>query len=113
MKKAIAVFILGIVCLFLFSVTYGVKVFSAWERRSQAEKRLENQHASGSVGPAVRESRGKKIRLSMNSFDLANGLTFQELDDIRHDPNSRLSAFLLLLTSLWLAWGLRWSKGRP
>jgi len=112
MKKAIAVFILGLACLFLFSITYGVKVFSPWERRLQAEIRLENKTSPGSGGAVARESRGKKTRLSMNSFDLANGLTFQELEDFHYNPNSRFLAFLYLLGALWMAWGLRWCRSR-
>jgi hypothetical protein len=110
MKKAIAAFILGLACLFVFSITYGVKVFSAWERRSQAESHLGKKHAPELSRAMEKESRGKKIRLSMNSFDLANGLTFQELEDISLEPRHRLTAFLFLLTALWLVRGLRWSR---
>ena len=107
MGKAIAGFMLGLVCLFLFSVTYGVKVFSAWERRSPAEKRLETSYDPGLKALAERESRGKKIRLSMNAFDLANGLTFQDLEDISWEPKYRFSAFLSLIASLWMVALLR------
>ena len=107
MKKAIAGFILGLACLFLFSVTYGVKVFSAWERRLEAENRLEEKYDPGLKGMAERESRGKRIRLSMSSFDLANGLTFQEQEDLLLKPGYRFSAFLFLVASLWLVALLR------
>jgi hypothetical protein len=43
----------------------------------------------------------------MNSFDLANGLTFQELEDISLEPKYRFSAFLSLVASLWLVAVLR------
>jgi hypothetical protein len=43
----------------------------------------------------------------MNSFDLANGLTFQELEDISREPKYRFSAFLFLIASLWLVMLLR------
>ena len=43
----------------------------------------------------------------MNAFDLANGLTFQELEDISLEPKYRFSAFLYLIASLWLAALLR------
>ena len=107
MGKAIAGFMLGLVCLFLFSITYGVKVFSAWERRSPAEKRLETNYDPGLQALADQESRGKKIRLSLNAFDLANGLTLKELEDISLEPKYRFSAFLYLVASLWLVALLR------
>ena len=56
---------------------------------------------------AEQESRGKKIRLSMNAFDLANGLTFQDLEDISWEPKYRFSAFLSLIASLWMVALLR------
>jgi dolichol kinase len=107
MKKAIAAFILGLACLFLFSITYGIKVFSAWERRLQAENRLEKENNPGLRGMMEYESRGKKIRLSMNSFDLANGLTFQEQEDLLLKPGFRFSAFLFLVASIWMVMVLR------
>jgi hypothetical protein len=112
MKKAVTVIILGMVCLFLFSITFGVKVFSAWEKRMQAEKRLETQYSPEQRSLVEKETRSKKIRLSMNPFDLANGLTFQELENLSLDHRSRLFAFIFLLTSVWMAWGLRRSRSR-
>jgi len=107
MKKAIAGFMLGLACLFLFSVTYGVKVFSAWERRMQAENHLKTKDSPGLKGMVEKESRGKKIRLSMNAFDLANGLTFQEQEDLLLKPGHRFTGFLFLVASLWLVTLLR------
>jgi hypothetical protein len=43
----------------------------------------------------------------MNSFDLANGLTFQEQEDLLQQPGYRFYAFLSLIGSLWLVAGLR------
>lgn len=110
MKKAIAGCYLGLACLFVFSITWGNKVLTKWEPRSITDNRVEKKAMPGQVSQVEKESRKKKLRLFLNPFDLANGLTFQELDDIRHDPHSRLFAFLFLLASLWLAWGLRWSR---
>lgn len=112
MKKAVVAFLLGLICLFIFSVTYGVRVFSAWERRIQAERRLAIESATDQYRQAARESRAKRIRLSMNSFDLANGLTFQDLENFRDNSSQRLVGFLYLMAALWLAWGLRWSRRR-
>jgi len=102
MGKAIAAFMIGLVCLFIFSITYGVKVFSGWERRPPAETPLETKYDPGLQGLAERESQGKKIRFSMSAFDLANGLTFQDLEDISWEPKYRFSAFLSLIASLWM-----------
>jgi len=110
MGKAIAGFMRGLVCLFLFSLTYGANMFPAGERRLSAESRLEEKYPLDQGSLAEKESRGKKIRLSMNSFDLANGLTFQELEDISLEPGYRFAAFFYLLASLWLVWGLRISR---
>ena len=107
MGKAIAGFMIGLVCLFLFSVTYGVKASSVWERRSPAEKRLETKYDPGLKSLAEKESRGKEIRLSLNAFDLANGLTLKELEDISLEPKYRFSAFLYLIASLWMVALLR------
>ena len=112
MKKAIAGFYLGLACLFVLSITWGNQILSKWEPRSTTEDRMEKKAAPGQVSQAERESRGKKLRLFMNPFDLTSGLTFQEIDDIRHNPNNRLYAFLFLLGALWMAWGLRWSRSR-
>ena len=107
MKKAIAGFILGLACLFLCSVTYGVKVFSPWERRLQAENHLKTKDSPALKGMVEKESRGKRIRLSMSSFDLANGLTFQEQEDLLLNPGHRFSAFLFLVASIWMVAFLR------
>jgi len=107
MKKAIAGFILGLACLFLFSLTYGANMFSAGERRLSAESRVEEKYPLDQGSLAEKESRGKKIRMSMNSFDLANGLTFKELEDISLEPGYRFSAFLSLIASLWVVALLR------
>jgi hypothetical protein len=110
MKKVVAGFILGLVCLFLFSVTWGNKVLSQWHPQSTSAERLDEKYSPDQGSLTMKESWGKRLRLSMNPFDLANGLTFQELDDIRHDPHHRLYAFVYLLGALWLARGLRWSR---
>ena len=107
MKKAIAGFILGLACLFLFSLTWGSKVFSDWERRLSTESRTEKKFSPEQMSLSEKESWGKKIRLSMNSFDLANGLTFQELENIPGEPGYRFSAFLSLVAALWLVALLR------
>jgi hypothetical protein len=107
MGKAVAAFIVVLVCLFLGSITYGTKIFSAWEKRSVAESRINTKKSPAMTRLAEKESQGKKIRLSMNSFDLANGLTFQELEDISLEPKYRFSAFLFLIASLWLVALLR------
>jgi hypothetical protein len=110
MKKVIVGYVLGLACLFFFSLFLGNKVFSAWERKVLAESRVEKQIASQVLSPGERDYRRKKLRLSMSSFDLANGLTFMELEDISLEPGYRLVAFLYLLVSLWLVWGLRLSR---
>ncbi len=102
MGKAIVGFILGLACLSLFSLNYGFKVFSQWERQVSAESRIEGKYA-----PDDRESRGKKIRWVFNSFDLANGLTFQEFEDFSREPRYRFFAFLSLIAALWLVATLR------
>ena len=112
MKKAIAGFGLGLACLFVLSITWGNQVLSKREPRSITENRIEKKSAPGQVSPAEKEMRKKKLRLLLNPFDLTSGLTFQELDDIRHNPHNRLFAFIFLLGSLWMAWGLRWSRSR-
>ncbi len=103
MGKALAGFGIGLACLFLFSMTFGVKVFTAADRALV----LTAPKQPDLLGLSERESWGKKVRLSMNSFDLANGLTFRHLEDIRQVSGYRLSAFLSLLVSLWLVLALR------
>jgi hypothetical protein len=112
MKIVFAGFVLGLACLFVFSITWGNKVLSKLEPRSVSENRLEKQSRPGQVSLAEKESRKKKLRLLLNPFDLANGLTFQEIDDIRQNPNTCLFAFLYLVGALWMARGLRWSRSR-
>jgi hypothetical protein len=107
MRKAVAAFTIVLVCLFLGSITYGTKIFSAWEKRAGAESNIHKKKSPALMSLAEKESQGKKIRLAMNSFDLANGLTFQELEDISLEPKYRFSAFLSLIASLWLVALLR------
>jgi hypothetical protein len=113
MKKVIAGYILALAGLFCFSLFAGNKMFSAWERKAINESRVEKQNAPDAPSPAERDFRRKKLRLSMSSFDLANGLTFKEIEDISLDPGYRLGAFLYLLASLWLVWGMRMSRSHP
>lgn len=112
MRKVIAGYSLGLACLFLFSLILGNKMFSTWERRVSHQSRVETKKAADTLSPAEKEFRKKKLRLSMSSFDLCNGLTFKELEDISLEPHYRLGAFLYLLASLWLVRGLRMSKSR-
>ena len=107
MGKAVAAFMIGLVCLFLFSFTLGSRVITIWERKASLEDHLENRHSSAVISPADKEVRGKKISLALSSFDLANGLTLKELEDISLEPKYRFSAFLFLVASLWLVAGLR------
>ncbi|RJR41094.1 MAG: hypothetical protein C4567_09925 [Deltaproteobacteria bacterium] len=107
MRKAVAAFIVVLVCLFLGSITYGTKIFSAWEKRAAAERTLQDKKSPEMAKKAEKESQGRKIRLAMNSFDLANGLTLQELEDLSLEPKYRFSAFLFLVASLWLVALLR------
>jgi len=107
MGKAVAAFTIGLVCLFLFSFYLGSKVISTWERKASIENRLENRHSHAVTSLAEKEVRGKKARLALSSFDLANGLTLKELEDISLEPKYRFSAFLFLVASLWLVAALR------
>jgi hypothetical protein len=112
MRKAIAVFMLGLVCLFIGSITVGKNIFSSWERRGAAESQLgKDNNSHGLKSHSEREAQSKRIRLAMNSFDLANGLTFKELEDISLEPKYRFSAFLSLVASLWLVALLRKPRG--
>jgi hypothetical protein len=54
----------------------------------------------------------KKVKQAFSSFDLTNGLTFQEMEDIPAGRGSRLYAFVFLLGALWLVWALRKPGGQ-
>lgn len=107
MGKAVAAFMIGLVCLFLFSFILGSTVISTWQSGPSPEVRMENRNLPAVTSPGGKESRDKKIRLAMSSFDLANGLTLKELEEISLEPKYRFSAFLSLVASLWLVAGLR------
>jgi hypothetical protein len=92
MKKVIAGYILGLACLFLFSLFFGTWVFSLHNPKAMTHSRVEKQNAPGVMSPVEGDYRRKKLRLSMSSFDLANGLTFKEIQDISRDPGFRLAA---------------------
>ena len=111
MKKVIAGFILGLACLFVFSITWGNQVLSKWVQTTTTNK-LEQQETPAQVSQAEKEIRNKKLRLFLNPFDLANGLTFQDLDELRHNPNCRLFAFIYLVGALWMVRGMRKSKSQ-
>jgi hypothetical protein len=107
MGKALVIFSMGLALLFTFSLTFGLKVFSAVDRRLAEESRLEKSGPPDLLGLAERESRLKKIKLAMNPFDLTNGLTLQEIENIPLQQNYSFSALLSLLAGLGVVWALR------
>jgi hypothetical protein len=107
MGKPLIIFSAGLALLMTFSLTFGLKVFSAVDRRLAQESRLEKTGPPDLLGLAERESRLKKIKLSMNSFDLTNGLTFHEIENLPLNSGSRFAAFLSLLVALGVVWALR------
>jgi hypothetical protein len=112
MKTAIAGFCLVLVCLFVLSLTWGNKVISKWDLSPIYEGRVTKKAAPTQVIREQKEIRKNKLRMSMNPFDLTGGLTFQELDNMRHDSGYRYFAFLYLVGALWMVWGLRMSRDR-
>jgi hypothetical protein len=107
MIKAIAGFMVGLACLFIFSLTRGAQVFSSWEKRLAVEAGEKERTPGALPGLKERESLGKRTRLAMSPFDLANGLTFQDQEDLLSKPGCRLPAFLNLIGALWLVAALR------
>ncbi len=106
MKKATAVILIGFILLFLGSLYAGQKIFTESERRLALVDNLSQGAPSPEAAAAARErAEFRKVRLAMSSFDLANGLTPRDLENI--SSTDRAFAFYFLMASIWLALGLR------
>ena len=112
MKTAIAGFCLVLVCLFVLSLTWGNRIITKWDLKPVYEGQVVKKATATQVVQEQKEIRKNKLRMFLNPFDLTSGLTFQELDNMRHDSGYRYFAFVYLLGALWMVWGLRLSRSR-
>jgi hypothetical protein len=110
MGKAVAIFTVGLALLFILSLTWGRQVFSPAARRWFPESRIAPGKTTDQYGFTENQARLRKARFALTSFDLVNGLTIAELENLPLEPGHRFSPFVYLLACLWLAWGLRKSR---
>jgi hypothetical protein len=101
-KKAVAFTLLGILLLFGVGLVAKRYVFDRGDR-VLVDKPGDPPPAPGEMS----WNTYKKTKLALESFDLANGLTKHELENI-HISTSL--SFYYLLACLWLAFGLRLSR---
>jgi hypothetical protein len=82
MKQAL-IFCLGMVLLFVIGLVAGQKVFKHNRPRPQ---QVAVVHGTGSIAPSggssIDEKNYKRIRFSFMSFDLVNGLTRSDFDNM-------------------------------
>ena len=107
MGKVVAIFTAGLALLFLLSLTWGRQVFTPAERGWFPESRIAPGKTTDQYGFTENQARLRKARFALTSFDLMNGLTIAELENLPLEPGHRYFAFVYLMTCLWLAWGLR------
>jgi hypothetical protein len=98
MAKGVAVILIGLVILSLFSIVAGQRVFPPAERNLYRGGEVQSEHLK-------EKSDLRKIRLAFSSFDLVAGLTNHELETL--PTNDQTFFFLYLLACLWLLWGLK------
>ena len=110
MWKAVTIFTAGLALLFIFSLTWGRQVFSPAARSWFPESRIEPGKNTDQYGFTENQARLRKARFALTSFDLMNGLTIAELENLPLEPGHRFFPFVYLLACLWLAWGLRRSR---
>jgi hypothetical protein len=103
MKKAVVFTLLGIFLLFSIGLVAGLKVFEPWDRI------LTDKPGDPTLAPGEMSwNTYKKTKLALGSFDLVNGLTKHDLENIGAE---RKLGFYYLLGCLWLILGLRlWAQ---
>lgn len=103
MKKMVLFFLAGLVLLFLGGLVAGFHVFEPWERLL-AEPAPSPQVSD--TFPTEMSWKGyRKVKLAFGSFDLANGLTKNDLETM--SQGNHAFGFYFLLASLGLCIGLR------
>jgi hypothetical protein len=110
MGKAVAIFTAGLALLFILSLTWGRQVFNPAARRWFPESRIAPGQTTDQYGFTENQARLRKARFALTSFDLMNGMTIAELENLPLEPGYRFFPFVYLLACLWLAWGLRRSR---
>jgi hypothetical protein len=105
MKKAVFFTLLGLVVLFGVSLVASFHLFQA-ENRLQVDRHREWRQPGGKMSWGAY----KKVKYLMGSFDLANGLTKTDLENMRAGNHE---GFYYLMGCLWLVLGLRLGLRRP
>uniref|UniRef100_A0A7V4G767 Uncharacterized protein n=1 Tax=Desulfobacca acetoxidans TaxID=60893 RepID=A0A7V4G767_9BACT len=100
--RPVAYFIAGVLILLLFNMELGRRVFAPTERQLLSAA-TQSQADSDDQQLAVY----KKVRLAFSSFDLFNGLTRQEIEDL---PSQRALTFHGLVAVLMAVAFLRHGK---
>lgn len=103
MKKAVIFSLLGIFLLFAAGALARMEVFASYH---PVNRLAEPPTAPGEMS----WNTYNKVRMAMGSFDLVNGLTRQDLENL--DSHRSLS-FYYLVACLWLAAGMRFRFRRP
>lgn len=102
MHKAVGLFLSLIFGLLLFNITLDPSPFLPAPQETVAA-------APRDPGQPLSEAEYKRLKSALISFDLANGLTRQDLDRM---PEGREHAFYFLLGAFWLVLGLK-TLGSP
>ncbi len=101
-NKMVLVFLAGMTLLFVGGLWAGFQVFEPWERvPAEPVPAL----TSGEVTSDLTWKGYRMVKLAFVSFDLANGLTKQDIETMSHGNKS--VGFYFLLASLGLCIGLR------
>lgn len=110
MRTAVAVFLTGVILLFLGSITLGRKALPpAWRELNSVSSPAQGPYELGPDGTPekITFSDYKKLKITCSSFDLMGGLTRKEMENL---PEHRGFAFYWLLACLLLLLSLRRSE---
>jgi hypothetical protein len=99
MKKAVAFTLVG------FFLLFGVSLVASLSMFQRLDRILVDKPGDPPLGPGEMSWNAyKKIKLALGSFDLVNGLTKHELENI---DTGRSLGFYYLVACLWLIVGMR------
>jgi|UniRef100_A0A7C5ELS7 hypothetical protein len=103
MNKMVLIFLAGITLLFIGGLYAGFQVFEPWERL--LAEPVPTLKVPGAADTEMTWKGYRKVKLAFGSFDLANGLTKNDLETMSQANGA--VGFYFLLASLGLCIGLR------
>lgn len=112
MRKVIVIYLLGFLLLFIVGLEAGRRVFGPADRSLDpvALNKTDGSPSPGHPAHGNKHANKRNVRLALSSFDLMNGLTVSEMEDLSYN---RAPAFYMLLACLMLIPLLRKPSAKP